>query len=213
MVIGTLDLSAHPNPLGLTFAVLDEAYRYTLPADFRAEITERLARVTAEAEWKKNGETVGAGSLQKAINAATEGEADRVVLLSSIDNITVPYHIGKGSFTLDLAGKTLRAYQSSIFTVYPLDEQQVQITFTDSALGGGLLSIRDGSPWNCAPIEILGGNVEAVIDGGRYEGYYAVHFDSDGEQTSSLTVKGGEFHAAEDGVVLYTDGTTVVELR
>ncbi|MBP3606569.1 MAG: carbohydrate-binding domain-containing protein [Clostridia bacterium] len=211
MVIGTLDLSAHPNPLGLTFAVLDEAYRYTLPADFRAEITMGVARVTAEAEWKKNGETVGAGSLQKAINAATEGEADRVVLLSSIDNITVPYHIGKGSFTLDLAGKTLRAYQSSIFTVYPLDEQQVQITFTDSALGGGLLSIRDGSPWNCAPIEILGGNVEAVIEGGRYEGYHAVHFDSDGEQTSSLTVKGGELHAAEDGVVLYTDGTTVVE--
>jgi hypothetical protein len=117
IVSGTLDLSEHPNPVGLQFFMSEGAQLLLDEENFFYEKDANIATVYAEAEWRKEGELVGQGSLQSALNAAQNGVADEVKLLQAIEGVEEPYSIQQGSFTVDINGQSLSSYEASFFTV------------------------------------------------------------------------------------------------
>ncbi len=177
----------------------------------------------AEAEWRKEGELVGQGSLQSALEAAQEGDADEVKLLQAIEGVEASYSISRGSFTVDINGQSLSSYKASFFTV----AGPAEVIFKDSVGGGKILGEREDSSASCAPI-IVRSSGSVTVESGTYEGYYAIesyqgieenyitlrggHFIGNGSAAikvdeCSLAIEGGTLEGGSNGVIEMSDST------
>lgn len=186
-----------------------------------------------EALWGASADNLtGSGTLDEALAAAKANSDIKYIQIQKDLTETDCHNITGGTFTLDLNGKTVTAYSKAFYIASASGE----VTFTDSAKGGKIVSTEDTAVLvSCGSVRITGGSYEGAmyglslngypidannpeittesdvtIDAGSFTARYAAICNSNG---GSLTVNGGTFTTTEGYDVMATWGavsTTVV---
>jgi len=154
---------------------------------------------TVEAKWGASADALtGSGTLEAAIAAAAaDSNIKYIQLQSNLEN--TGYLITSGEFTIDLNGKNV-TFDSYTFSIR---NGGTKVTFIDTADTDGKVSSTELGA--SAVIVMKGASV--IIDGGKFEGGYAVKVD---DSSSSVTIKSGDFTSI-DWRTINNFGTLVIE--